>query len=747
MTKKETGIRGWQQEALQYLSKGKYDKACKLYEQAIEVEPDVRSNYWYLGLSLLLQGQEVEAQVTWMLVIGEGDGEEVEQWTGELIYVLQTEAQRLEKVASYPEAWAIRHHIREIDPGDINNLLRILQLSVKLEKFTGEELKDWGVIELLKSEQKKDVNGDLLLEVFTGILKAHPLMPMLAEFAEACLLQVNKTDALIKELLFVSEKIAQTFYLPDIAISLVELSLRWEPENKDAWKSLAIYCQNAGKYDRGIEAAKRCDSLMRKLPDRVLATHVLLRGLLSSGGGDWSEAIAVCDRQESMLREMTQQKEKDIDVITSISLHNSAYFFPYFKDDIKKNREIQNKLASFCQEQMERHQQEQVERYRTRHLSGLLSGASPKLKKIGYLCHCFSEHSVGWLSRWLFEHHDRQKYEIYGYFINYRHHRRDILQEWFVNHMSQPRKLAVNLVQIAEQIYQDEINVLVDMDSITLDISCGVMGLKPAPVQVTWLGWDASGNPTIDYMIADPYVLPENAQDYYSETIWRLPKTYVAVDGFEVGVPTLRRDRLDIPSDAVLYLSAQKGYKRHPDTARLQMKIIKEVPKSYLLIKGLADEEVIKGFFLQLAEEEGVSGDRLRFLPMVNSEATHRANLGIADVVLDTYPYNGATTTLETLWMCVPLVTRVGEQFAARNSYTMMMNAGITEGIAWTDEEYVEWGVRLGEDPVLRQEISWRLRQSRQTAPLWNAKQFTREMENAYEQMWQRYLESGNGNI
>ncbi len=120
----------------------------------------------------------------------------------------------------------------------------------------------------------------------------------------------------------------------------------------------------------------------------------------------------------------------------------------------------------------------------------------------------------------------------------------------------------------------------------------------------------------------------------------------------------------------------------------------------------------------------------------------HRANLEIADVVLDTYPYNGATTTLETLWMGIPLVTKVGQQFAARNSYTFMMNVGVTEGIAWTDEEYVDWGVRLGRDPALRQQISWKLRQSRQTSPLWNGQQFTREMEKAFRQMWQKYIES-----
>jgi predicted O-linked N-acetylglucosamine transferase (SPINDLY family) len=170
------------------------------------------------------------------------------------------------------------------------------------------------------------------------------------------------------------------------------------------------------------------------------------------------------------------------------------------------------------------------------------------------------------------------------------------------------------------------------------------------------------------------------------------------------------------------------------------MRILKAVPNSYFLIKGFADEELIKSFFHQIAAEEGVDMQQLRFLPEVPSEALHRGNLTIADIVLDTYPYNGATTTLETLWMCIPLVTRAGEQFAARNSYTMMMNAGVTEGIAWTDEEYIEWGIRLGKDEALRQQIAWKLQQSRKTSPLWNGRQFARDMEQAYEQMWQIYL-------
>jgi predicted O-linked N-acetylglucosamine transferase (SPINDLY family) len=256
------------------------------------------------------------------------------------------------------------------------------------------------------------------------------------------------------------------------------------------------------------------------------------------------------------------------------------------------------------------------------------------------------------------------------------------------------------------------------------------------------LGFDASGLPAIDYFLADPYVLPESAGEYYTETIWRLPQTYVAVDGFEVAVPTLRRDRMEIPQDAVVYFSAQSGAKRNPSNVRAQIQILKEVPNSFLLIKNLRGEiESVKHFFETIAESEGVSSDRLRFLPRDSQEAIHRGNLRIADVVLDTYPYNGATTTLETLWMEIPLVTQVGKQFAARNSYTMLRNAGVTAGIAWNQEEYIEWGIRLGKNPQLRRDIAWQLRVGKQTEPLWNSEQFTRDLEQAYEQMWQKFVD------
>jgi predicted O-linked N-acetylglucosamine transferase (SPINDLY family) len=181
-----------------------------------------------------------------------------------------------------------------------------------------------------------------------------------------------------------------------------------------------------------------------------------------------------------------------------------------------------------------------------------------------------------------------------------------------------------------------------------------VMCYKPAPLQITWLGWDASGCPAIDYYIADPHVLPADADDYYLSKIWRLPHTYLAIDGFESIVPTRKRADYDLPADAIVYLCNQKSYKHHPDILRLQMQIIKAVPNSYLLVKLCLRQTFLVESYEALAKDVGIDMDRLRFVEFDPLEVGSRANLTLADVVLDTFPYNGATTTLETLWMNIP---------------------------------------------------------------------------------------------
>ncbi|NER93589.1 MAG: O-linked N-acetylglucosamine transferase, SPINDLY family protein, partial [Symploca sp. SIO1B1] len=674
----------WQQQGAQFLSQGNYQEATNLYEQAIAAEPNVSSHYWNLGLMLLLQGQEAEAQTTWLLAMAEASLEEIEPWTRELIHILQTEATRQQALENYTIAWTIRQHIREIDPNDLNNLLQAIELAIKSEQFTGDELTEWGVIALLEAEPTVDLNYELLLQILERVLDTAPLNPASLELAEACLPYFPNPYACLCILLPASIKIGYTLKQAVIAAALLELYLRLDAQNLEVLRHLSAFYQNVGNYAQGIEKAKLCYSYSQDLADKVAAIHLVLRGLMSAGGY-WEQVCSTCQELEFLLQQLISSQPQQLQETKTLRLLTPFFSIPHLKDQPTQFRTLLNQVAKLFQTNVQAYAQEQTEWYSQEQLKLPQPETSTRVLKIGYLSHCLRKHSVGWLARWLFKYHDRDRFQIYAYLVDYKLIN-DQLQALYVNQADQAYELGMDGLKIAEQIYQDEIDILLDLDSITLDISSEVMALKPAPVQVTWLGWDASGIPGIDYFIADPYVLPDSAQDYYNEKIWRLPQTYIAVDGFEVGVPTLRREQLDIPEDAVVYLSAQRGYKRHPETTRWQMQIIKTVPNSYFLIKGKSEQASIKSFFEEIAQEEGVECDRLRFLPEVALEATHRANLAIADVILDTYPYNGATTTLEALWMGIPLVTRVGEQFAARNSYTMMMNVGVTEGIAWTDE-------------------------------------------------------------
>ncbi|AFZ14225.1 hypothetical protein Cri9333_3397 [Crinalium epipsammum PCC 9333] len=716
----------WKPEAQKFLLENNYDQLTNFYEQAIAEEPDQITHYWYLGLAYLLQNKEEVAQTTWLLAMA-GQDQQVEQWTEELVQILDQEAVRQENTNSHTKSWLIRQYIREFAPNNLNNLLLLIKIAIALGEFTPQLLNDWQVIENLQQHQHIDL--DLLLQIIKQVLE-FPSSEALA-FTEACLPYYSENPVTLTDnLMLVAVKIASETLNPKYGANIAEFCLKLRPEYAEPLRHLSYFYSNAGEYQKGIETAKNFLNNCITNAWKVQGSTLLLRALFVAGG--WLEAEPVMQQHKSLVLDLVKNPPDDLHPIAASYLIPANYYLPAFEDQPEEYHHLQNLLAQLFQKVVQAGSQELVN----------LPWKNPQEKnrklKIGYIAHTLRSHSVGWLSRWIFKYYNHELFETHLYLIH------QSLEDngWIGAEVDGISNFGSEPEQIAAKIKADQIDILVDLDSITLDITCTVMALKPAPVQVTWLGWDASGIPAVDYFLADSYVLPENAQDYYRATIWRLPTTYVAVDGFEVAVPTLRRDDLGIPADAVIYFSAQHGHKRHPDTTRLQMQIIKQVPNSYFLIKGRSDEATIKQFFTKIAESEGVDPSRLIYLPRDINEYVHRANLGIADIVLDTYPYNGATTTLETLWMGVPLVTRVGKQFAARNSYTFLMNAGVTEGIAWTDAEYVEWGVKLGLDSSLRQQVAWKLRQSRQTSPLWNAQQFTMELEKAYQQMWERYIES-----
>ncbi len=707
----------WQKASLN----NSYNQIIQICEQEIIADPNSNINYWYLGLAHFFNGNEDLAQTIW--------GSRLESVLyadlsiQELCEILIQEALDQEQIQRFDIALKIRQQIARISPQDFDNLVQILYLHLQLKTFTLEVLQELNLLDL---NRFGTIKSNSLLQLIQNILYSPLDEEQSLAFVSSLLPYAEDKEACMNMLLYVAPKAKKL----ETSIKIIDMCLQLSSNSIEILGCAVQLYINNSCYDKSIEVARDIMLTAKNLAEKIVATHLFL-GALMSAGGYWQEAQKAFADYQYLLTELVRQNPLDIPIITRSYLCLSFFYNPYFTDTPRSSRPIQNQVLSLFQANIQHSNPTQTYKHDLR---------KPKNKKlkIAYLSTNLRKHSIGWLARSLFQYHNHNDFEIYGYFPEYQDNK-DFLQEWYIGQMDKAHKGWGNELKIAEQIYNDEIDILIDIESCTSGACCNVVALKPAPIQVTWLGWDASGIPAIDYFMADPYVLPDNAQEYYSEKIWRLPQTYIAVDGFETSVATLRRSDLDISGDAIVYFSSQKSYKRHPDTVRSQMQIIKQVPNSYFLIKGIADEKTMQEYFYEMAELEGVNCDRLRFLPSVKAEQEHRANMAIADIVLDTYPYNGATTTMETLWMGIPMVTRVGEQFVARNSYAMMMNAGITEGIAWSDEEYIEWGIRFGTEPNLRREVAWKLKESRKTSSLWNGRQFTKEMEKAYTEMWNIY--------
>jgi predicted O-linked N-acetylglucosamine transferase (SPINDLY family) len=714
----------WHSQVEPAIIQGDFWQVSQFYEELIEREPLEISHYWYLGLAYLLEAREEEAQTTWLFVLSQGDEQEVMLWTVDLVNILDGEARRQLELGNLETSWLIRGHIREISPDNIDNLLRFILLAIDLNYFNKEQLKAWLFVDVLKTNNFQSLDLGLLVEVLEKFLDSQ--IPETVPYLEAIFQSHCQRQTFIKVVEAKVPSLARNN--KPLAIDIINTCLAVEPEQIYLLAELYQCYFDNRDFAAAIQVANQLKTSCQGLPSQAVADFIALYVKLFSG--DWVDIKADIEEYAESLQKSIANQEcprlLDKPYITILSP------LTYLEDNPRKNRYISNCIGQLFQEYVRNNS-------KCNYLQKSTIKDSKKVLKIGYIAHTLYNHSIGLIARWLMKYHDYNEFHVSLYLVS---QKEDIITEiFFKNQVNACYNLAIKPRLIAEKISQDNIDILVDLDSITNNATCQVMALKPAPIQVTWLGFDASGIPAIDYYLADNYVLPADAQEYYREKIWRLPNSYICVDGVEVASPSLRRDDLGIPEDAINYLTVQTGVKRNPETIRLQLQVLKAVPNSYLSIQGLSDAKSVEKLFFKIAEEEGINYERLKILPLYPT-GIYRANLRIADVVLDTYPFTGGMTTLDVLWMGIPLVTKVGQQWSSRNSYTLMVNAGISEGIAWSDEEYIDWGIKLGKDEQLRRKVIAKLDESRKNSPIWNARQFTKNVENAYRQMWQIYCES-----
>ena len=359
--------------------------------------------------------------------------------------------------------------------------------------------------------------------------------------------------------------------------------------------------------------------------------------------------------------------------------------------------------------------------------------------RIGYLSNDFHQHATTYLSAQLFESHDRSRYEVhaYSYGPDDGSPLRRRLQEGF-EHFHEVRH--ESLIDTAKHIYQDGIDVLVDLKGYTLGARTEIMAMRPAQVQVNFLGYPGTmGAEFIDYIIADRFVVPTTEEESYSEAIVFMPVSYQVNDAhrkIDDTYPT--RSSVGLPDRGIVFCCFNQAEKLTPEVFAVWMRLLKNVPDSVLWL--LAFNSYTEKSLRARASSYGVDHGRLIFAPKIPYRK-HLARYKHADLFLDTFPCNAHTTASDALWGGCPVLTCAGRTFASRVAGSLLTALKMEELICETLEAYEAVALNLAQNPMKLKNYQQQLILNRASATLFDGLVFTRNLERAYEQMWRRLRE------
>ncbi len=365
--------------------------------------------------------------------------------------------------------------------------------------------------------------------------------------------------------------------------------------------------------------------------------------------------------------------------------------------------------------------------------------AHPRHEKIrlGYFSADLRNHAVAMLAAELFELHDRSRFELTAFALgpDTRDELRGRLETAFerflpVDHLSDR--------EVAALAREHEIDIAVDLGGYTRDSRSGIFALRAAPIQVSYLGYlGTMGAPFIDYLIADPVLIPPESRQHYSEKIAYLPSYQVNDSKRPLPQRSFSRAELGLPPEGFLFCCFNNTYKITPDTFDSWMRILAAVPHSLLWLLGSC--EPAERNLRREAELRGIDPKRLCFgrpLPYADYLARYRS----ADLFLDTLPYNAGTTASDALWVGLPVLTLPGQGMQARMAASLLTAAGLPELIATDRQHYERLAVELATHPQRLAALRRSLENNRHRCTLFNTPAFTRSLESLLQQMYNRHL-------
>lgn len=357
--------------------------------------------------------------------------------------------------------------------------------------------------------------------------------------------------------------------------------------------------------------------------------------------------------------------------------------------------------------------------------------------RVGYYSADYHDHATAYLMAELFERHDRNRFELvaFSFGLDQKDRMRKRVSAAFEQFWDVRTKSDKEVALLSRNM---EIDIAIDLKGFTQNGRPGIFSNRAAPIQVSYIGYPGTvGAEYIDYLIADRMLIPNACQRHYAEKIVYLPNSYQVNDRKrQIADKRFSREELGLPKTSFVFCCFNNSYKITPRIFDGWMRILKQVDGSVLWL--LEDNPTASANLRKESEARGLSVERLIFakrMPLPEHLARHRA----ADLFLDTLPYNAHTTASDALWAGLPVLTRVGEAFAGRVAASLLNAIDIPELITTTQDQYEALAVELAANPKRLKKIGEKLARNRLTKPLFDTELFTKHIEDAYVQMYERY--------
>ena len=356
--------------------------------------------------------------------------------------------------------------------------------------------------------------------------------------------------------------------------------------------------------------------------------------------------------------------------------------------------------------------------------------------RIAYLSADFHDHAVARQIAGVFEHHDKTRFETHA--LSFGPDSNSPMRQRLTRSFDSFQDMRSSAAEsVAQRLRGMEIDIAVDLMGFTETSRPDILSHRPAPIQVNYLGYPGTmGADYVDYLIADHVVTPESDAPHYAEKLVRLPHSYLPADGERAIGQTPSRAAAGLPEQGFVFCCFNHPYKITPAIFDIWVRLLAANFGSVLWLASMAPAAAAN--LRREAAARGIAPERLVFAPFVNSDADHLARLRLADLFLDTLPYNAHATACDALWAGVPVLTVMGNGFPGRVAASLLTSLGLPELIAPSVEAYETTAGNFAREPLLLCEMKEKLARNREAMPLFDTARFTRNLERAYITMWER---------